>query len=223
MVELCLENLEDIYIAEKNKDIVKRIELNSALSIGGLTPNIELLKKAKRITNIPIICMLRLRAGNFIYSNEEMDIMIKDAKKLIKYCDGLAFGALNENLEIDEEKTKKILDICLENRKEFVFHRAVDLTKNYFNSIKQLDCLGVTRILTSGGKKNCDDGYESLIKLKTKCSILVGGGINNNNISNFLNFEIHGSFSEKNEDMLGSHLNLSEEKLNKIRDEFRKK
>lgn len=218
MIELCLENIEDVYLADKNRDIVKRIELNSALSVGGLTPNLEILKKAKKITDIPIICMIRLRAGNFIYSKEEMDIMVKDANRYIKYCDGLAFGALDNEFNVDLKNTLKILNICKKNNKEFVFHRAIDITNNYFDNIKLLDGINVNRILTSGNYKNCDLGYSNLKKLNTKCSIIVGGGINLENIHKFKNFEIHGSFSEIYSNILGNHLILSEKKLNKLRE-----
>lgn len=218
MLELCIENIEDIYIAEKNKDIVERIELNSALCLGGLTPNIDLLKKARSITDIPIICMLRLRAGSFIYSKDEMSIMLATAKKMMPYCDGFAFGALDKDFNIDIKNTTKILNLCKKYNKQFVFHRAIDITSDYFKSVKILDDLKVTRILTSGHEKTCVLGFENIKKLKTNCEILIGSGIDEKNIEQFKDFSIHGSFSKKSKDFFSSHLKLDEEKLNKIRE-----
>ena len=71
MFELCIQNIDDVIIAEKYKKIINRIELNSAIEVGGLTPDLEILKIAKQKTTIPIIAMLRVRSGNFIYTDLE--------------------------------------------------------------------------------------------------------------------------------------------------------
>lgn len=149
MIEICLQNIDDILLVNKYKDIVSRIELNSALELGGLTPSINLLKEVRKMTDIKIISMLRPRGGDFVYSDLEFKLIIKQFKSIIKYCDGVAFGALNEDGQIDIKKTKKIISLCKKYNKEFVFHRAVDETKDYISSIKKIDELGATRILTS--------------------------------------------------------------------------
>lgn len=214
MFELCIQNIDDVVIAEKYKKIINRIELNSAIEVGGLTPDIEILKIAKQKTTIPIIAMLRVRSGDFIYTDLEFVAMYESAKNLLKYADGIAFGALNDDNTIDIDKTKKILNLCKKYKKEFVFHRAIDVSKNYLENIKMLDNMGVDRILTSGHKKNIELGFDNIKYIKTKCEILIGSGINTTNYKKFINFNIHGTFSKKVKSKLfGYYLKLDENNL----------
>ena len=214
MFELCIQNIDDVIIAEKYKKIINRIELNSAIEVGGLTPDLEILKIAKQKTTIPIIAMLRVRSGNFIYTDLEFLAMYESAKNLLKYADGLAFGALNEDDTIDIDKTKIILNLCKEYKKEFVFHRAIDVSKNYLENIKMLDNMGVDRILTSGHEQNAELGFDNIKNIRTKCEILLGSGINIKNYSKFMNFNVHGTFSKKVDSKLfGYYLKLDENNL----------
>lgn len=214
MFELCIQNIDDVIIAEKYKKIINRIELNSAIEVGGLTPDLEILKIAKQKTTIPIIAMLRVRSGNFTYTDLEFLAMYESAKNLLKYADGIAFGALNEDDTIDIDKTKIILNLCKEYKKEFVFHRAIDVSKNYLENIKILDNMGVDRILTSGHEQNVELGFDNIKNIRTKCEILLGSGINIKNYSKFMNFNVHGTFSKKVDSKLfGYYLKLDENNL----------
>lgn len=215
-IEVCLQNIEDVLLVN-DYECVGRIELNSALEIGGLTPDLSLLKSARKVSNKKIISMLRLRSGNFIYSYKEFEIMLESAKEIIKYCDGIAFGALNEDLTIDVEKTKKIIDLCHGHAKEFVFHRAIDVVADYKKSVYLLDSLNVDRILTSGHESNAVLGFENIQNLDTKCEILVGSGINVENIKLFDGFNIHGTFSKKiDSELFGYYTKLDKKLLDKI-------
>lgn len=214
MFELCIQNIDDVIIAEKYKKIINRIELNSAIEVGGLTPDLEILKIAKQKTTIPIIAMLRVRSSNFTYTDLEFLAMYESAKNLLKYADGLAFGALNKDDTIDIDKTKIILNLCKEYKKEFVFHRAIDVSKNYLENIKMLDNMGVDRILTSGHEQNVELGFDNIKNIRTKCEILLGSGINIKNYSKFMNFNVHGTFSKKVDSKLfGYYLKLDENNL----------
>ena len=53
----------------------KRVELNSALSLGGLTPSLATLKNVKKDTDLKVMCMVRNRAAGFCYSDDEFKIM----------------------------------------------------------------------------------------------------------------------------------------------------
>ncbi|WP_068267776.1 copper homeostasis protein CutC [Caviibacter abscessus] len=215
-IEICLQNIDDIILVNKY-ECISRIELNSAIEVGGLTPDINLLKNARKVSNKKIISMIRIRSGNFIYTDNEFEIMLESAKNIINYCDGLAFGALNEDLTIDVEKTKKIINLCRENNKEFVFHRAIDIVKDYKKSIELLDKLGVDRILTSGHEVDAVLGFENIKRLNTKCEILIGSGINIENINLFNGYNIHGTFSKRVDSKLfGYYLKVDEKILDKI-------
>ena len=49
-----------------------RLELCSALAIGGLTPYAELLRQVRQESDINIRCLMRPRAGDFLYTKEEI-------------------------------------------------------------------------------------------------------------------------------------------------------
>lgn len=217
-LEICIDNIEDIKICNKYAKYISRIELNMALSAGGLTPTLELLKEARKLLDpsIKIMCMIRIRSGHFYYSDWEFNVMKKDAISLIKYCDGLVFGALNSDNSIDIQKTKEIIKICKEFNKEFVFHRAIDVTKDYFKSLEILENLKIDRLLTSGHEKTAEIGINNLKKIKCNFELLAGCGINPDNIYLFKDFQVHGSFSKIIETNFGYFSIIDEEKLIKI-------
>ena len=82
IIELCAGSARDAMLAEKYG--INRIELNTGLELGGLTPYISVVEQIKKNCNIKIIAMLRLRAGNFVYSHDELDIMLNMAESLLK-------------------------------------------------------------------------------------------------------------------------------------------
>lgn len=216
MIEFCIQNISDVLLLNEYSDLVSRIEVNSSLALGGLTPSLEFIKKCRSICNFKIISMLRLREGSFIYSDLEFEIMFNDLKNMINYVDGIAFGSLNEDGSINISQVKKVLEFCYENNKEFVFHRAIDVSKDYISSINQLIDLKVTRILTSGHEDNIDLGFKNILKIKRKDKLLLGCGINENNFSKYIkNYQIHGSFSKKSEN---GYICLDKVKLDKIKD-----
>ncbi|NMD37810.1 MAG: copper homeostasis protein CutC, partial [Christensenellaceae bacterium] len=184
MLEVCCASLKDAIICNNNN--VKRIELNSSLELGGLTPFIEVIEAIKNNTKLEIIAMIRIRPGNFVYDEYEIAIMKTQANNIVKLCDGIAFGALNSDFTIDENTTKLFVDICHNNGKKFVFHRAFDIAGNIKN-IEILIKLGVDRVLTSGLKANVELGMENLKKLQKEygnnIEILAGGGVRPDNIA----------------------------------------
>lgn len=218
-LEVCIDNIEDAIICNKYLGTISRVELNLGLGLGGLSPNIELVKKTREILDesIVLVCMIRSRAGDFNYSDLEFELMYEQAQNIIDYCDGLVFGALNEDKTIDIEKTKKILNLCQDKNKEFVFHRAIDVCKEYFEAINLLDDLGVDRVLTSGHEKTAVLGLDNLKKLNCKLEILAGCGISPENVEDFLDFQVHGSFSKTIHTEFGDYQRIDEEKIIKLK------
>ena len=104
-IEICIGNLDDAIIA--NRYPIDRIELNSALELGGCSPSLETLKYLKAHIDKKICCMVRPRGGDFFYSQNEYETMLKDAKNFLEAgADGIVFGFLHEDCSIDLDRTK---------------------------------------------------------------------------------------------------------------------
>ena len=164
-----------------------RVELNSALHLGGLTPSLAMLKLVKEKTSLKVICMDRPRAAGFCYDDVEIETMFEDAKILLENgADGISFGFLNSDATINVTETKKMVELIHQYQKEAVFHRAFDCVDDPMHAIKQLIDCGVDRILTSGLQPTAMQGASVLEKLQSafgdQIELLAGSGINANNI-----------------------------------------
>jgi copper homeostasis protein len=189
IAEICCGSLSDALAAAKGG--AQRIELNSALALGGLSPSVASLDEVKRSTNLCVICMVRPRGGGFSYEENEKRQMFLEAEDFLKHgADGLAFGFLHPDGSVDLEATKKMTDLIHSYQKTAVFHRAIDMAKDYDASIEELIELGVDRILTSAQKATCPPGKEGLARVQKKygdqIQILPGGGLNAENVTQLL-------------------------------------
>lgn len=220
-LEICCGNIKDV-IAIKGLDY-DRIELNSALELGGLTPSINTLIEAKKITDKPIMCMVRTKTGDFNYTKAEKEVMYKDAEMLIKNgTDGIVFGFLDEDDKIDIEALKHMRAIT--KGKELVFHKAFDLIKDKEEAIEILIDHGVDRILLMNEKG--EDLYDAAKRIGQyhekygdKIELLAGGGINEDNILKILSLtksgQCHGTFKVAVEYDGLSHIAVSRERVSK--------
>src|SRR5262249_35534189 len=99
--------------------------------------------------SVPIIAMVRPRAGGFCYSKATYQVMLRDAEALLAAgADGLAFGVLHSNGEIDIDRCRQLRQVC--GARTAVFHRAFDVTPDPFAALQALIDLGFDRVLTSG-------------------------------------------------------------------------
>jgi copper homeostasis protein len=170
---------------EAEKGYADRVELNSSLFLGGLTPSLGTIIEAKKRLKIPVMVMIRPRAGGFCYTQAEMAVMLNDAKLAVEHgADGLVFGILNQNGSVDTERCRQIIELA--NGRETVFHRAFDVTPDPMKALEQLVELGFTRVLTSGQQRSVPEGIELIKKLIAKAGdkieILPGGGIRLHNV-----------------------------------------
>lgn len=207
MIEICCGSYEDALNAYHGG--AKRIELNSALHLGGLTPSVASLKLTKQNTDLKVICMVRPRGAGFCYSNIEFEQMMVEAKDLLENgADGLAFGFLKENHEIDIDRTKQMITLIKNYDKEAVFHRAYDCVLDPYNSIQLLIELGVDRLLTSGLQAKAMDGKELIkdlqVKYGHKIELLAGSGINVTNAKEMIDYtnisQVHSSCKDWQKD-----------------------
>lgn len=207
IVEVCCGCYEDAKTAKNGG--ADRIELNCALSLGGLTPSIGTLKKVKNEVGIKTIAMVRPRAGGFCYTDDEYNVILTDVEELLKNgADGIAFGFLKQARVIDEERTKAVAEIIHRYGKEAVFHRAFDCVENIDNAINSLIKLKIDRVLTSGNEADAYAGQIGLKHLMEKYSkhieILAGAGVNENNVLDIIKntgvVQVHSSCKAYNTD-----------------------
>lgn len=184
IIEVCCGSYEDCLNAAYGK--ADRIELNSALYLGGLTPSIASLILAKEEIDIPIACMVRPRGGGFHYTEVETKCMMADARALLEAgADAIVFGFLLEDGNLDMDKNQAMVELIHRYHKEAVFHRAFDCVKDPFKAMEDLISLGVDRVLTSGLQAKAYDGRDLIRQLQDqfghRIQILAGSGVNASN------------------------------------------
>ena len=163
-IEICCGSALDRLAAQAGG--ADRIELNSALALGGLTPTLANLIEAQKKVTIPIITMVRSRGAGFCTSEAEFEILYADAELLLTHgADGLAFGALHADRTINAEQTRKMIDLAHRYGKEFVFHRAFDCAVDWDVALSQLIAWKADRILTSGGQAKAEQGIDVIARL----------------------------------------------------------
>jgi copper homeostasis protein len=187
LLEVCCGSLDDALQSELGG--ADRIELCSALFLGGLTPSAGTIMEAKRRLRIPFVAMVRPRAGGFCYSPAEMDVMLRDTQSAIELgADGVVFGILKENGTIDIERSRQIRERI--GNRQAVFHRAFDVTPNPFRALDELVDLGITRVLTSGQQNAAPDGADLIRQLiehaRGRIEILPGGGLRVHTLEDFV-------------------------------------
>lgn len=180
LIEVCCGSADDVIQAKLAG--ADRVELNSDLFHGGLTPTIGSFRVAKRETGLPIMTMIRPREGGFCYTAAEFSVCMEDAKALLAAgADGLVFGCLHEDGRIDLERTRALTQLALDAGKEAVFHRAIDVVPDWREAIDQLAALSVTRILTSGQEPDVFYGTDTVREMiayaRGRVQILPGAGI----------------------------------------------
>ena len=151
IVEICCGSYEDALAAYRGG--AKRIELNSALYLGGLTPSVGTLLLTKKHTDLNVVAMVRPRAAGFCYSDTDFEVMEQDTELLMKNgADGIAFGCLDAQARLHEAQIRKIVQIIDRYHGEAVFHRAFDCVQDQDSAMEALIDMGICRVLTSGGK-----------------------------------------------------------------------
>jgi len=188
-LEICCGSLEDVRAAQAGG--ADRIELNSALYLGGLTPSLGTLLLVKEQCAIPVVAMVRPRGGGFCYSEDEFEVMLKDARILLEHgADGIVFGFLHSDASLDTNRTAQMVELIHSYGKEAVFHRAIDCVKDIDNGLQQLIKLKVDRVLTSGGRNTAWEGKEVIGRIQRKygnqIEILPGAGLRKENALDFL-------------------------------------
>jgi copper homeostasis protein len=176
--ELCAESLQACLAAREGG--ADRIELCTALSESGLTPSHALIRAAVLRSGLPVHVLLRPRAGDFHYTDDEFELMREDllhARSL--GASGFVLGILHADGTVDSPRTRELVELAAPL--EITFHRAFDYTLSLGQALEDVIATGCRRILTSGGEPNVLSGAEKLAHLVDlaagRIDIAVGGGL----------------------------------------------
>jgi copper homeostasis protein len=200
-VEVCIESVADALTAVKAG--ADRVELCSALALGGLTPSAAMIEAVRQAVALPIMVLIRPRPGGFCYSDSEFAVLLREIELAIRAgADGIVSGALTDAGEVDRPRCRQIVEAA--EGKPVIFHRAFDFTLQPFEALSTLIELGFTRILTSGQRSKAIEGADLIRKLLDQAAnhieILPGGGINAGNVLDLLSLtgcnQIHASARE---------------------------
>ncbi len=162
-----------------------RIELCAALTEGGITPSNATIKKCRESFSVSLFPIIRPRGGDFLYSDDEFDIMMNDVRLCKDLgCDGIVTGLLKKGGGIDCERTQRLVDSAYPM--EVTFHRAFDRCKDPLKALEQLIDMGCQRILTSGQQLSALQGIKLITQLiqqaKERIIIMPGSGVRKENI-----------------------------------------
>ena len=181
--EICANSVESCIAAQKGG--AQRVELCAGIPEGGTTPSIGEIRTARKMIDIKLHVIIRPRGGDFLYSTIEKNTMIEDIYAAREAgADGLVFGALTPDGDIDLKLMKELMDAS--GNCPVTFHRAFDRCKDPFRALEEIIDLGATRILTSGQQPSAPQGAALIRQLiersKDRIIILAGCGVNENNI-----------------------------------------
>jgi copper homeostasis protein len=188
IVEAVACSVDDALIAQRCG--ADRIELCSAIEIGGLTPSVGLVREVLKHCSLPVVVMVRPRPGGFVYGAQELGTMRNDIEALVAVgVEGIVTGVLKDDLSIDVGACERLLaEVPLAK----VFHRAFDLSPDTPASLDDVILAGFTRVLTSGRASSALEGatrIKELIRLAAgRIEILAGGGIRPDNVGDVCRF-----------------------------------
>lgn len=186
MLEICVDTISSAILAEKGG--AGRVELCTALCEGGLTPSIGTVQTACKALSIPVIVMIRPRGGDFVYSEDEILVMLDDIAAVKKAgAAGIAIGCLATNGTVDVNITQQLVNAA---RPMIVtFHRAIDMARDLREAFGTLTHIGVDCVLTSGGRAKAMDSLPLLKDLaimanetQGRTRLMVGGSVRPDNI-----------------------------------------
>lgn len=188
ILEICVDSLASARAAIAGG--ADRLELCSALSIGGLTPYPELLQQIRRESDIKVRCLMRPRAGDFLYTPEEIEQMAMQIRILRSHgADGFVIGCLTPEGNLDKDAMKPLIEAA--DGAGLTLHRCIDVSRDPVQTYLDAGKLGIDTVLTSGGAGNCSAGTETIGKMLAirdsagGPEVLIGAGVNAKVISTF--------------------------------------
>ncbi|MCW8328015.1 copper homeostasis protein CutC [Photobacterium sp. SDRW27] len=186
-IEVCIDNIESLHYAQQGG--ATRIELCSSLALGGLTPNFGLMQLAAKHASIPVYAMIRPRQGDFLFSDQDVEIMLADIYAVKKAgLQGVVVGVLNAQGQVDSVILRSLIKEA--GSLGVTFHRAIDQCPEPFEALESIMSAGCERVLTSGLEASALDGAEMLRRMVDYCgnklSIMAGAGVTADNVAEII-------------------------------------
>ncbi len=201
-LEICAETPQACQAAQCGG--AHRIEICAALDEGGLTPSHGLIQAAiQAAEGLPVHVLLRPRAGDFVYSEAEFEVIRRD---LLHASDlgvaGFVVGILTHSGAVDCARIADL--VSLAGAKPVTFHRAFDHSRDLPGALEQIIEAGCKRLLTSGGQPTVQEGQEAIVRLADQAGnrirIAAGGGLTPAlaaHLRRFANVDLHASLRYK--------------------------
>jgi len=187
LIEVCVDLVASAEAAERGG--AQRVELCSDLLEGGVTPSIGLMEVVRSRISIGLHVIIRPRAGDFLYADEEFDIMCRDVEAAkAAGADGVVLGILDPAGNVDIRRTRQIIDLA--RPLSATFHRAFDMSADLLRALEDACATGADRLLTSGGEPTCFDGVATIAQLVKlggdRIIVMAGGGIGVDNAAQII-------------------------------------
>lgn len=212
VLEICVDDAAGLQAAIDGG--ADRIELCSALALGGLTPTPGLMALASK-SPVPVYAMIRPRSGDFVFSATEIEMILAEIDH-VRACGlaGIVIGISQPDGRLDGAAMQQLVDHA--HGLGVTLHRAFDLVPDFAEAIDTAVALGCERILTSGGARTVLEGIEALdeiVRLAAgRISIMPGSGVTAYNAAAFIVrlgvTEIHSSGSAPREPASGKIVGL---------------
>ena len=181
LLEVCVDSLASARAAIAGG--ADRLELCSALTVGGLTPYPELLRQIRAESTIPIRCLMRPRGGDFLYTKDEIQMMAAQMTVLREAgADGFVIGCLDAEGRLDTAAMRPLLEAAADCG--LTLHRCIDVSRDPLQTYRDAAACGIDTVLTSGAAANCVAGQEivaRLLALRDEMNgpeVLIGAGVN---------------------------------------------
>ncbi len=181
ILEICVDSLASARAAIAGG--ADRLELCSALLAGGLTPYEILLRQIREESDIPVRCLMRHRAGDFLYSKEERELLRRQILQLKEAgANGFVIGCLTPEGDLDMDAMKPLVDAC--QGSGITLHRCIDVSRDPIKTYLDAGELGIDTVLTSGAASSCTKGMAVIAELlslrdsRQGPEVLIGAGVN---------------------------------------------
>ena len=166
VLEVCVDSLASAKAAAAGG--ADRLELCSALAVGGLSPYVELLEQIREVCGLPVRCLMRPRAGDFLYEPEEIDLLCAQIRRLRETgADGFVLGALTPDGDLAEDAVARMMEAC--GGRPVTLHRCIDVSRDLEATYRAAACVdGADMLERFLALRDAEQGPE----------VLIGAGVN---------------------------------------------